>query len=60
MELNYIILSEVDKTQKNTHGMHSLIEAKRTQDIIHRLSEAQEKGRLKCRYFLKGESKYLW
>ena len=25
MELEYIILSEVTQSQKNTHGMHSLI-----------------------------------
>jgi hypothetical protein len=56
MELENIILSEVTQSQKNTHGMNSLIsgyypEAQNIQDTIYRLHEAQEEGRPKCRYF---------
>jgi hypothetical protein len=53
MELENIILSEVTQSQKNTHGMHSLIspEAQNTQDTIHRPHEAQEEGRPRCGYF---------
>ena len=48
--LDYIILSEVTQSQKNTHGMHSLIsgiipEAQNTQDTIHNPNETQEEGR---------------
>jgi hypothetical protein len=45
MELDYIILSEVAHTQKDMHGMNSLMKwilAKRaqdTQDTIHRTQE---------------------
>jgi len=56
MELECIILSEVIKSQKNTLGKHSLIvdicpKAPITQDTVHRLHEAQEEGRPKCRCF---------
>jgi hypothetical protein len=53
MDLEYIILSEVTHSQKNTHGMYSLIngywlrspEAQNTQDAIHKPHETQEEGR---------------
>ena len=53
MELQNIILGEVIQTQKNTHGMHSLIssEAQNTQDTIHRPYKAQEEGRPNCGCF---------
>ena len=49
MELENIILSEVTQSQKNIYGMHSLIsgykpKTRNTQDILHRLHEAQEEG----------------
>jgi hypothetical protein len=49
MELENIILSEVTQSQKNTHGMHSVIvdispEAQNTKDTIDRPHEAQEEG----------------
>jgi hypothetical protein len=45
MELENIILNEVTQSQKNTHGMNSLISrisptAQNTQDTIHRPHEA--------------------
>ena len=48
-KLENIILSEVTQSQKNTHGMHSLIsgyspEAWNTQDTIHISNDAQEEG----------------
>jgi hypothetical protein len=50
MELENIILSEVSQSQKNTHGIHSLMspEAQNTQGTIHKPHEAQEEGRPKC------------
>ena len=51
MELENIILSDVTQSQKNTHGMHSLIsgyqpqKALNTQETIHRTYEAQKEGR---------------
>ena len=50
MELENIILSEVTQSQKNIHGMHSLIsryslEAWNTQDTIHISNDVQEEGR---------------
>ena len=55
MELENI-LSEVTQSQKNTHGMNSLISrisptAQNTQDTIHRPHEAQEGERPKCGHF---------
>ena len=56
MKLEAIILSEVAQSQKNTHGMHSLIsrnhppqknKAQNTQETIHRTYEAQKEGRPK-------------
>jgi hypothetical protein len=58
MELENIILNEVTQSQKNTHGVHSVVlvdilspEAQNTQDPIHRPYEAQEEQRPKCRCF---------
>jgi hypothetical protein len=56
MDLEDIILSEVTQSQKNTHGMHSLIldispEAQNTQDTIQKAHETQEEGRPKYGYF---------
>jgi hypothetical protein len=50
MDLEAIILSEVTQSQKNTHGMYSLIrgyypDAQNSQDTIHRPHETQEEGR---------------
>jgi hypothetical protein len=50
------ILSEVTQSQKNKHGMHSLIsgfspEFQNIQDIIHKPLETHEEGRPKCGYF---------
>ena len=53
MKLENIILSVVTHSQKNTHGMYSLIngywlrspEAQNTQDAIHKPHETQEEGR---------------
>jgi hypothetical protein len=44
MELENIFLSEVTQSQKNTHGMHSLIspKARNTQDTTQRSHEVQE------------------
>jgi hypothetical protein len=45
MDLEYIILSELTQSQKNTHDMYSLIvgpEAQNTQDTIHKPNETQE------------------
>jgi hypothetical protein len=52
MDLEYIILSEVTQSQKNTHDMRSLIipESQNTQDTIHRPHEAQGEGIPKCGY----------
>ena len=52
MELENTILREVTQSQKNTHGMYSLITGIRqrawnTHDIIHGAHEAQEEGRPK-------------
>ena len=56
MELENIILDEVTQSQKNTHGMLSLIsdispKSPNNQDTIHRLHEAQEEERPKCGCF---------
>ena len=56
MEVENIILSEVTQSQKNTHGIHSLIsgyypKAPNNQDTIHRPHEAQAERRPKCVYF---------
>ena len=56
MDLEDIILSEVTQSQKNTHGVPSLISGYQpkswnTQDTIHRPHEAQEEGRPKCEGF---------
>ena len=56
MELENIILSEVTKSQKKTHGIHSLISGYQPrsleyQDTIHRPHEAQEERRTKYGYF---------
>jgi hypothetical protein len=59
MELENTILSEITQSQKNTHGMHSLIsgyispEVRNNQGIIHKPHETQEEGRPKCRILLK-------
>ena len=50
VELENIILSEVTQSQKDTHGMHSLIsgyspETWKTQDTIHISNDVQEEGR---------------
>jgi hypothetical protein len=50
VELENIILSQVSKSQKDTHGIHSLIsgywpKTQITKDTIHRPLEAKEKGR---------------
>ena len=51
MELENIILSEVTQSQKNTHGMQSLIsglispEALNTQDTITISNDSHEEGR---------------
>jgi hypothetical protein len=55
MELDSIILSEVAQSQKNTHGMHSLIsgfspEAQNTQDTNYISHKALEEGKPKCGY----------
>ena len=55
MELENIILSELTQSQKNTHGIYSLInvislKGQSTQDTIHRPYEAPEK-RPKCGRF---------
>ena len=46
MELENIILSEVTKSQKNTHGMYSLII-----QCLDYMKEAQEEERPKCGCF---------
>ena len=54
MELENIILSEVNQSQKNIHDMHSMDispEARNTQVTIHKPHEIQEEGRPKCGYF---------
>ena len=53
VELENIIFSEVTQSQKNIHGMYSLIspEAQNTQDTIHKPHETQEEGRPKCGHF---------
>jgi hypothetical protein len=56
MELENIILSEVTQSQKNTHGMYSLItdispDARNTQHTSHKPHETQKEGRPKCVYF---------
>ena len=56
IKLENIILSDVTQSQKNTHGMHSLIvdispKAQNIQDTIHRPHEAKEEGRQKFGYF---------
>ena len=57
MELDYIILSEVTQSQKNTHDMHSLIsvdispESQNIHDPICKTNAVQEEGRPKCGYF---------
>jgi hypothetical protein len=56
MELENIILSEVTHSQKNIHGMHSLINEywQKTQNTHHttyRIYEAQEEGRPQCGCF---------
>ena len=55
MVLEYIILSELTQSQKNTYGMHSLIlispEVWNIQDTFHTLNEAQEERRPKCSHF---------
>ena len=55
MELENIIQGEVTQSQKNTHGMRSLIrlvdispQCWNTQDTIHKPHEAQKEGRSKC------------
>jgi hypothetical protein len=57
MELVNSILSEVTQSQKNTHGMYSLIvdisqknnnKALNTHHTTHSPYEAQEEGRPKC------------
>ena len=46
VELENVILSELAQSQKNTHGMHSLIlvnispEAQNTQETIHTSNDA--------------------
>jgi hypothetical protein len=57
MKVENIILSEVIQSQKNTHGIHSLISgyfpsSSNTQDKIYRLHEAQGIRRQKCGYFV--------
>jgi hypothetical protein len=52
IELENVILSTVTQSQKNTHGMHSLIsdispKAPNNQDTIHRLHEGQKEARTK-------------
>jgi hypothetical protein len=65
MELENIMLSGVTQSQKNTHGMYSLVmdispKSQNIQDTIDRPHEAQE-GRPKCgcfgQCFLDGETK---
>ena len=53
MEVENSMLSEVTQSKKNTYGMHSMkwIEARNTQDTIHRPLEAQEEGKPKCGCF---------
>ena len=51
IELENIILSEVTQSQKNTHGIHSLIsdsspKALNTQDTIHRPHEGRRKTKV--------------
>ena len=55
MELENIILGEVTQSQKNTHGMHSLISryyprSCNKHDPTHRSNEAQEEERTKYPY----------
>jgi hypothetical protein len=50
------IMSEVTQSQKNTHGMHSLIsdiipEVWNIQDTNHKPHKGQEEGRPMCGYF---------
>jgi hypothetical protein len=65
MDLEDIILSEVSQSQKNTHGMHSLIrdiipEAQNTQDTNYKTHETEEvKTKVWIlRTFLEGGTKY--
>ena len=51
MELESIILSEVTKSQKNTHVLDISANAQNTQDKIDRPHEAQEEERQKCGCF---------
>jgi hypothetical protein len=57
MHLEDIILSEVTKSQKYTHDMHSLISGYNPKNLecprynLH-THETQEEGRPKCGYFI--------
>jgi hypothetical protein len=51
IELENIILSEVTQSQRNTHGMHSLISDTTTKAANNQDKIPRPHGRPKCGYF---------